>query len=290
MSQQFLDQVVNLTNQQRIQNSLEPLTVNPQLTAAAQNHTTSMAFDDFFSHTGIDGSSVGDRVESQGYNFSFAAENLAAGQTSPQSVVEGWMNSPGHRENILSSNVREIGVGYYFLENDTGQVNYNHYWTQVFGTSQNSSSPPTSGAVYRFYDTITGTHFYTANQAERNNVINNLPQYNYEGASFGALETPESNTEEVHRFFNTQSGTHFYTISDFEADVIRQNFPHFNYEGTAYHAYEQSVDGTIPLYRFYRPDTGTHFYTPSLLERDSVIDNLGDIYNYERIAYYVNPI
>lgn len=289
MNQQFINQAVNLTNKQRVQSGLEPLTVNSQLTAAAQNHTNNMALDDFFSHTGINGSSMSDRIRSQGYDFSYAAENIGAGYENPQAAIEGWMNSSGHRENLLNPNVTEIGVGYYLLENDPGQVTYNHYWTQVFGSSENSPPPP-SGSVYRFFDTITGTHFYTANKGERNDVINNLPKYNYEGASFGALETPTSNTEEVHRFFNTQTGTHFYTISDFEADVIRQNSPQFNYEGTAYHAYEQSVGGTTPLYRFYRPDTGTHFYTPSLLERDSVIDNLGDVYNYEGVAYYVDQI
>ena len=289
MSQQFINQAINLTNQKRIQNGLEPLTMNSQLAAAAQNHTTRMALDDFFSHTGSDGSSMRDRIANQGYNFSYAAENIGAGYANPEAAIKGWMNSTGHRENILNSNVTEIGVGYYYLKNDPGQVTYNHYWTQVFGKSQNSSPPP-AGSVYRFYDTITGTHFYTANKAERNDVINNLPKYNYEGASFAAMETPTSNTEEVHRFFNTQTGTHFYTISDFEADVIRQNSPQFNYEGPAYHAYEQSVGGTIPLYRFYRPDTGTHFYTPSLGERDSVMDTLGDVYNYEGVAYYVNSI
>jgi hypothetical protein len=289
MSQQFINQAVNLTNKQRVQSGLEPLTMNSQLAAAAQNHTTSMALDDFFSHTGSDGSSMSDRIANQGYNFSYAAENIGVGYANPEAAIEGWMNSTGHRENLLNSNLTEIGVGYYYLENDPGQVTYNHYWTQVFGTSQNSSPPP-SGSVYRFYDTITGTHFYTANKAERNDVITNLPKYNYEGASFAALETPTSSSEEVHRFFNTQTGTHFYTISDFEADVIQQNSPQFNYEGTAYHAYEQSEGGTIPLYRFYRSDTGTHFYTPSLGERDSVIDTLGDIYNYEGIAYYVNSI
>jgi uncharacterized protein YkwD len=54
--------------------------------------------------------------------------------STPEGVVAGWMNSPGHRANILNPALKEIGVGYYFLAEDTGEVNYHHYWTQVFGT------------------------------------------------------------------------------------------------------------------------------------------------------------
>ena len=94
---------------------------------------------DFFSHTGADGSTVGDRVQNSGYQYSNAGENIAAGQTTAVDVVEGWINSPGHRANILNPNYTEIGVGYEYLQNDTGSINYNHYWTQVFGTPLNNN-------------------------------------------------------------------------------------------------------------------------------------------------------
>jgi uncharacterized protein YkwD len=93
-----------------------------------------MAQNDFFSHTGSDGSSFTDRLIRAGYTFSAAAENIAAGTTTPERTVDGWMNSEGHRRNILNCELREIGVGYAYLENDTGSVNYHHYWTQDFGT------------------------------------------------------------------------------------------------------------------------------------------------------------
>ena len=93
-----------------------------------------MALQDFFSHTGIDGSTMTQRIGVAGYQFSSAAENIAAGYTTPEEVVGGWMNSPGHRANILNPNLTEIGVGYYCLETDPGTLNYNHYWTQDFGT------------------------------------------------------------------------------------------------------------------------------------------------------------
>jgi uncharacterized protein YkwD len=93
-----------------------------------------MALNDFFSHVGSNGSTFTERIEATRYQWSNAAENIAAGYSSPEAVVEGWMNSQGHRDNILNCALREIGVGYYYLANDTGEVNYRHYWTQVFAT------------------------------------------------------------------------------------------------------------------------------------------------------------
>jgi uncharacterized protein YkwD len=69
-----------------------------------------------------------------GYTYSAAAENIAAGFPTPQSVVAAWMNSSGHRANILNCELTETGVGYVFLANDQGAVNYHHYWTHVFAS------------------------------------------------------------------------------------------------------------------------------------------------------------
>jgi uncharacterized protein YkwD len=131
----FVQQVLDLTNVQRQQAGLASLTLNQNLNASAQAHTNDMAFNDFFAHTGSNGSSFADRVRSAGYNYSFTAENIAAGYATPSSVVKAWMNSSGHRANILNPNLRELGVGFYFLENDPGTTTYRYYWTQNFGTS-----------------------------------------------------------------------------------------------------------------------------------------------------------
>lgn len=103
-----------------------------KLNFAADEHSQNMANQDFFSHTGKDGSSAGDRIDTAGYDWSSWGENIAAGYATPQDVVDGWISSPGHRANMLNNNFEEIGVGHFNLENDTGNVNYNHYWTQVF--------------------------------------------------------------------------------------------------------------------------------------------------------------
>ena len=140
MSSQLINQVLELTNAERANAGLNPLTLNTKLSQAAEGHSDSMANDDFFSHTGANGSSVGARVQDTGYQYSTVGENIAAGQTTAEEVVQGWMNSPGHRANILNANYTEIGLGYEYLANDTGSVNYNHYWTQVFGTPSGNNS------------------------------------------------------------------------------------------------------------------------------------------------------
>ncbi|MEG3922262.1 CAP domain-containing protein [Microcoleus sp. POL10_C6] len=141
-NQNFIYRVLELTNIERSKLSLSPLTLNTQLLNAAENHSQNMALQDFFSHTGKDGSSFTSRITTTGYKFSAAAENIAAGSSTPEQVVSSWMNSSGHRTNILNPNLKEIGIGYYFLADDTGTENFNHYWTQVFATSLDGSVNP----------------------------------------------------------------------------------------------------------------------------------------------------
>ncbi len=129
----LITEVVALTNSYRSQHGLEPLTLNINLSQSAQTHSQDMALSDFFSHTGSDGSRTSDRTKLAGYESSYVGQNIAAGYITAEEVVRGWMNSPGHRENILNPNYKEIGIGYYYLADDTGDVNYNSYWTQDFG-------------------------------------------------------------------------------------------------------------------------------------------------------------
>jgi serralysin len=145
MSSAFLNRVIELTNAERTQRGLNPLIFNPQLAVAAQVHSASMGRDDFLDHTNpINGTIAATRVTQQGYDYQTVAENVAAGQSTPEQVVLEWMNSPSHRANILAPNVTEIGVGYHFEANDTGNVNFSHYWTQVFATP----APPAIPSIY----------------------------------------------------------------------------------------------------------------------------------------------
>ena len=94
------------------------------LQAAAQGHCTDMSNNNFFSHTGSDGSQPWDRMSRAGYSWNFAGENIAVGQTSVADVMSSWMNSPGHRANILDSGFSHVGV-----------ARVGNYWAQVFGDS-----------------------------------------------------------------------------------------------------------------------------------------------------------
>lgn len=143
----------------------------------------------------------------------------------------------------------------------------------------------TSSPVYRFYNTATGTHLYTMNTAERDNIQKTLPQYSYEGVAFSAYEVGGGGTVSVYRFFNSKTGTHFYTANNDERDAVTK-LAGFAYEGVAYIAGSTSTGGLDPLYRFYNSNTGSHFYTASETERAAVAKLVGFV--SEGIAYYVD--
>ncbi len=111
----YESQVVALINQERQARGLPALAVNGALQAATRAHSTDMICNDFFSHTGSDGSQPWDRASRYGYSWTWIAENLFMGTgISPSTVVQGWMNSSGHRANILASEAVHIGVGYMY--------------------------------------------------------------------------------------------------------------------------------------------------------------------------------
>ena len=126
--------VVELTNAERAQAGCAPLNISPQLTRAAQGHSEDMALNDYFSHTSLDGRTFVERIEATGYPYWPGGENIAAGYRTPEDVMAGWMSSDGHKANILNCGYEDIGVGYYYLADDTGNVNYHTYWTQDFGS------------------------------------------------------------------------------------------------------------------------------------------------------------
>ena len=117
--------VIDLTNAERQRHGCPPLANNDRLHAAALAHSVDMAEQRYFSHTSLDGSSLRDRIDRQGYSWRMIAENIAMGYRTPESVVDGWMNSAGHRANILNCDLAEIGVGHDRT-----------YWTQNFGSQR----------------------------------------------------------------------------------------------------------------------------------------------------------
>ncbi|MFS1512652.1 stalk domain-containing protein [Chengkuizengella sp. SCS-71B] len=127
---EFEFEVFFLTNEQRVNNKLTPLTLNANISNVANIKSKDMLINQYFDHISPTYGSPFDMMKSFGLNYRAAAENIAAGQNTPEKVVNGWMNSSGHRANILSSNYTQIGVGYYYGSNS----NYRHYWTQQFLT------------------------------------------------------------------------------------------------------------------------------------------------------------
>ncbi|WP_091554302.1 CAP domain-containing protein [Micromonospora pattaloongensis] len=122
------EQVVALVNRERSANGCGAVTLQPQLAEAARLHSADQAATGTMSHTGSDGSSPWDRAERAGYARAIG-ENVAAGYRSADAVMAGWMDSPGHRANILNCDARAIGVGRAAADDGTP------YWTQMFGSA-----------------------------------------------------------------------------------------------------------------------------------------------------------
>jgi uncharacterized protein YkwD len=121
--------IVNAVNAQRVLNGLAPLTVNPKLVEAAQIHAHDMATLGIMAHD-LPGAALPgllDRANYVGYNFTTLGENIAFNYPDVASVMNGWMNSPGHRANILGADYTEIGVG--IALDSAGEP----YYCQVFG-------------------------------------------------------------------------------------------------------------------------------------------------------------
>jgi uncharacterized YkwD family protein/spore coat assembly protein SafA len=119
-------QVMDLTNEERAKNGLSPLTWNWQVARVARYKSSDMRNKNYFSHQSPTYGSPFSMLESFGVSYRSAGENIAAGQATPEEVVKAWMNSEGHRKNILNPGYTEIGVGY------TSGGSYGHYWTQMF--------------------------------------------------------------------------------------------------------------------------------------------------------------
>lgn len=130
----FEQQVLDILNTIRVSQGLNPLKMNLQLMLAARYHAQDMACEGYFKHDSYDRHANGelemvcdtwDRIRA--FYPSAGGENCAAGYTSPQSVMAGWMDSPGHRDNMLNPYHREIGVGHFKAHETT------HYWVQDMG-------------------------------------------------------------------------------------------------------------------------------------------------------------
>ena len=189
---------------------------------------------------------------------------------------------------------------------DNAETSYSFNITQTSSEDNSSSNQSNTeddstaiisqgDIVYRFGETDALTQFYTTSEVERDSVIENLPNYEYEGESFTGAPNPEEDITgvvPVYRFFNSNTGVHLYTSSEVERNAVTKNLPNYTPEGISYYAYESQQEGSVPLYRFYNSSLDAHFYTPSAEERDEFIAS--SAYQPEGgedgIACYVQPI
>jgi uncharacterized protein YkwD len=206
LAQTLTEQVLEQVNLARWDNGqLPPLKGHTQLDAAAALHSANMGTRNFFMHCDPDtGQSHGARMSAQGYAWNSAGENIAAGSATAAGAMNQWMNSSGHRANILSTNYYELGVGYYFDSNDSASKrytsvggcvpngsltgNYAHYWTQNLGRRSNVYPLVVAREAWRTSQCNVDLYVYGAGFATQMRFSNNA------GATWSAWQSYASNT------------------------------------------------------------------------------------------------
>ena len=128
-AQQEAEEMLSLVNTLRADRGIAPVALNTELNLAAYDHSDDMARNNYFSHTGLNGSTFSQRAIAAGYTGSPRGENIAAGNSLVANTFNQWVNSSGHLNNMLNSSVDEMGIGHATLNSST----YRHYWTQIFG-------------------------------------------------------------------------------------------------------------------------------------------------------------
>jgi hypothetical protein len=140
-NEDFIAEVLALTNAERAAYGLQPLKADPVLQEAAMGRANEIT--SYFSHTRPNGQSCFTIIDWKSEGFTAVAENIGCGQQTPEEIVEGWMNSAGHRANILNASYTHLGVGYVYKSGDT----YRHYWSQFFGKSNSNRNTVTTQPV-----------------------------------------------------------------------------------------------------------------------------------------------
>ncbi|MGV8949672.1 MAG: CAP domain-containing protein [Cypionkella sp.] len=130
------EQMLVLANKVRAQAGCGPLRSDPRLTAAAEGHAKAMAVQNFFSHDGKNGSTPARRIKAQGYRYRVMAENIAAGNASPERTMDQWIHSAGHLRNLLNCRYSDTGIALVIQADDQPLPGQRYalksYWVQVF--------------------------------------------------------------------------------------------------------------------------------------------------------------
>ena len=144
--------------------------------------------------------------------------------------------------------------------------------------------------IFRFFNTSAGGHFFTGVTEERDIVLTNFPEFNFDGTGFFAIDRQAdvAGASSVHRFFNTEAGGHFFTSDEAERQSVKNDLDHMLEEGVAFLAFDHQVEGSLPVYRFFNTDAGGHFFTIDEEEKEFVENNLPQ-FNFDGIGFYAFP-
>ena len=143
--------------------------------------------------------------------------------------------------------------------------------------------PPTS--VHRFYSKRYRGHFFTIDEAEKDDLIAHNPNWKYEGVAYLAFDAQMPGTTPLYRFYSKNYRGHFFTIDEAEMRTVRDTNRNWKYEGVAYYVYPEPVAGSVPVFRFWSKGYRHHFYTTNEEEKDALIATNPN-WKYEGIAFY----
>lgn len=247
--------------------------------------------------------SLGQVVGYSACNLTAGSSNVSCGSTSVASsshLTVGWTSGVTEGGSSGSGLFQTNSGGKYLVGVLTGGSSYcsNPTGTDVYGRFDlayqaalyqwlDNAASVSRSPVYRFYNSVSDSHFYTITQSERDAMLAaNSPGVSYDGIRFYAYTSNPSALEPVYRFYNATRNTYFYTISQTERDLLIQLNPSWSYQGVGWYANSATGSTNTALYRFYNASAGAHFFTTDTTERDLVISNLPR-FRYEGIGYYV---
>jgi hypothetical protein len=217
-----------------------------------------------------------------GYNCSINGQSCGASSTNGQPYVAG--KTIGLAECSMFVGNHSTASLYRYTPHNTYGGNFRTNYTNWFGSIDYVGTTP----VYRFLKSANNTHFYTASETEKINIMLKWPTiYKYEGVAYSLNNTSGKNDTPLYRFYNMQNSTHFYTASEAEKNNVISRWGYiYKYEGVAYNVCGDPASCT-PVYRFWNIN-GTHFYTISEAEKNNVMARWGNIFKYEGVGYYIS--
>jgi pimeloyl-ACP methyl ester carboxylesterase len=166
----------------------------------------------------------------------FTTDYVNRGETVLLPGSSGYFDTYSANYLLTQGNLLQAG------QEDAGRHGIRAYLAEVSSADDPEVFTGPATDVFRFYNPVTGGHFYTASEPERDQVIGLLEDFQYEGEAFDITATEQTGTE-VFRFYNTSTGAHFYTASDAERMAVDDALPYFVFEGVAFYAYADAEGG-----------------------------------------------